>query len=113
MLPGRGEETGKKEGDQTFHFLEIPVQWKIEYLRKGNPLEFHEQPNACFLQSANVVYGGDAGNNTHSDGSPIQTTLSLGFVEIEPLYREKIGSYGGTNFDGKFPKPKVSNPDNS
>lgn len=113
MLPGRGEDIGKKEGDQTFHFLEIPVQWKIEYLRKGNPLEFHEQPNACFLQSANVTYGGDAGNNTHSDGSPIQTTLSLGFVEIEPLYREKIGSYGGTNFNGKFPAPKVSNGDNN
>ena len=113
MLPGRGEQVGENEGDQTFHFLEIPVQWKIEYLRKGNPLEFHEQPNACFLQSANVTYGGDAGNNTHSDGSPIQTTLSLGFVEVEPLYREKVGSYGGTNFSGKFPLPKVSNGDNN
>ena len=113
MLPGRGEQAGENDGDPTFHFLEIPVQWKIEYLRKGNPLEFHQQPNSCFLQSANVTYGGDAGNNTHSDGSPIQTTLSLGFVEVEPLYREKIGSYGGTNFSGKFPVPKVSNPDNN
>lgn len=103
MLPGRDQQG-------TFHFLEIPVQWKIEYLRKGRPLEFHEQPNACFLQSANVTYGGDAGNNTHSDGSPIQTTLSLGFVEVEPLYREKIESYGSLNLDpSRFPAPKVGN----
>jgi len=83
MLPGRGQE-------QDFHFLQIPVQWKIEYLRKGNPLDFHLQPRSCFLQSANVTYGGDATNNLHSDGSPIQTTVALSFVEIEPLYRETI-----------------------
>lgn len=80
MLPARAE-TGE------IGFYEVPCQWKIAYKRKGNSLNFHMQPRNCFLQSVDVGYGGDAGNSTFNDGGPMEVSLRLQFVEIEPLYR--------------------------
>ena len=84
MLPSR-----LSEGQSDMHFYEIPAQWKIDYMRQGNKLEFHQQPFACFLQSVDVQYGGDSKNFLHTDGSPAEVTLNLEFVEIEPLYRTR------------------------
>ena len=46
------------------------------------------QPRNCFLQSVDVSYGGDAGNSTYNDGAPMDVTIRLQFIEIEPLYRQ-------------------------
>tara|TARA_S200002703_G_scaffold160069_1_gene176495 strand:- start:2830 stop:3996 length:1167 start_codon:yes stop_codon:yes gene_type:complete len=81
MLPAR-DNAGK------IGMYEIPCQWNIEYQRKGERLKFHQQPKNCFLQSVDVGYGGDAGNSTYNDGAPMDVTLRLQFIEIEPLYRE-------------------------
>lgn len=81
MLPGRSSEAGVQ-------FYEIPCQWKIEYQYMGNKLEHFQQPNACFLQNVSVQYNGNTGNSLHTDGSPLQSTLTLSFVEIEPIYRK-------------------------
>ena len=100
MLPAR---TQRGSGSATLHFYEVPAQWKIEYLRMGNLLEYYQQPKACFLQSVDVAYGGEAGANTYNDGAPMDVTLSLEFVEIEPLYRNtersdsKTGPVSGVN----------------
>ena len=81
MLPAR--DNAVKIG-----MYEIPCQWSIEYQRKGERLKFHQQPRNCFLQSVDVGYGGDAGNSTYNDGAPMDVTLRLQFIEIEPLYRK-------------------------
>ena len=47
------------------------------------------------MQSVDVGYGGDPGNSTYNDGGPMEVTLRLQFVEIEPLYRE--GGYFNDN----------------
>lgn len=85
MLPAR-KETGN------VGMYEVPCQWQIQYKRQGAPLRFHQQPKACFLTSVDVGYGGDAGNATYNDGGPMEVTLRLQFVEVEPLYRESGGS---------------------
>ena len=81
MLPSRVEESG-------IGLYEVPCQWEIQYQRKGNPMQFHMQPKNCFLQSVDVSYGGEAGNSTYNDGAPMDVTLRLQFIEIEPLYRK-------------------------
>lgn len=81
MLPGRGSDSG-------IQFFEIPCMWKIEYQYMGKRLEHFQQPNACFLQNVSVQYNTSTGNTLHTDGSPLQTTISLSFVEVEPLYRK-------------------------
>lgn len=82
MLPAKSQT-------DDFHFFDIPCQWKIEYQRLGNAIEFMQAPAACFLQNVNVVYNGDSNNHTHTDGAPLSVALSLSFIEIEPLYRAK------------------------
>ena len=81
MLPARTTEGN-------IGLYEVPCQWEIQYLRKGGPLNFHMQPKNCFLQSVDVSYGGDAGNSTYNDGAPMDVTIRLQFIEIEPLYRD-------------------------
>lgn len=86
MLPAR--TSSQDEGD-VLHYYEVPAQWKIEYKSNGNLLQFHQQPKACFLQSVEVTYGGDTTNNLYSDGAPMEVSMALSFVEIEPLYRSE------------------------
>ena len=95
MLPSAGNSqdiqdfSGLKnpEGDKTNFFLKMPSQWDIKYYRNGNQLTHHQQPFKCFLSSCDIQYGGDAENFLHEDGSPVKTSLSLSYVEIEPLMR--------------------------
>lgn len=85
MLPARVQQGA---GTTSLHFYEVPCQWKIEYLKQGNRLEYHQQPFACFLTSVNVDYGsGGESAATYTDGAPIEVSLKLSFVEIEPIYR--------------------------
>lgn len=98
MLPSAGNEAkgvqdfglGGKEGVDKIKsnfFLKMPSQWDIKYYRNGNQLTHHQQPFKCFLSSCDIQYGGDAENFLHEDGSPVKTSLSLSYVEIEPLMR--------------------------
>lgn len=83
MLPAKSQS-------EDFHFFDIPCQWKIEYQRLGNDIEFIQQPASSFLKNVSAKYNTAGGNNhTHTDGAPINVELSLSFVEIEPLYRAK------------------------
>ena len=81
MLPSRSSSLDVQ-------FYDVPCQWKIEYQMKGNRLQYHQQPNACFLTNVNVTYGSETGNNLYNDGSPMDVQLTLSFVEIEPLYQK-------------------------
>ena len=84
MLPARTDIGG-------IGFYEVPCQWEIKYMRQGGPLKYHMQPRNCFLQSVDVGYGGDAQNSTYNDGAPMEVTIRLQFIEVEPLYR--IGQF--------------------
>ena len=96
MLPSAGDQAqgmkdfgyaDQKVDDKTNFFLKMPSQWDIKYYRNGNQLTHHQQPFKCFLSSCDIQYGGDAENFLHEDGSPVKTSLSLSYVEIEPLMR--------------------------
>jgi hypothetical protein len=59
--------------------------WNTEKLHKLKP---------CALQSIVVNYSGDGTNHTYYDGRPIQTDLTLTFMESELLTRQQIqGGY--------------------
>ncbi|MCG7944866.1 MAG: baseplate tail-tube junction protein [Candidatus Thiodiazotropha taylori] len=90
MLPAKSTNRGD------FHLYEIPCQWNISYMRKGNKMEYFQQPYSCFLQSVNVSYGNDTGNSTFNDGAPMDVQLDLSFVEIEPMYRRSSTTGGGS-----------------
>ena len=94
MLPSKGGASAniKLQSAAMNHFLKMPSQWDIKYYRNGNQLTHHQQPFKCFLSSCDIQYGGDAENFLHEDGSPVKTSLSLSYVEIEPLIQNKVMS---------------------
>jgi len=80
----------EKDVDNDIGYYRIPAMWEIGYYYQGKTMEFHQQPNGhLFLTSVDVSYGGEGGNSLHTDGSPMAVELTLSFVEIEPMYRNK------------------------
>lgn len=86
MLPVRSQDS--------FHFYDVPCMWDISYNRLGNKITYFDQPRKCFLKNATVTYGSDAFGHTYNDGAPVTVSLSLSFMEIEPLLRTD-GDTGG------------------
>ena len=78
--------------------MTIPDMFDIAYMHKGDENAFLNKISTCFLESADVTYGGDRfnsyGETQTLDGTkgapPQRTTLTLAFKEIEIMTREKI-----------------------
>ena len=78
--------------------MTIPDMFDITYMHKGDENAFLNKISTCFLESADVTYGGDRFNSYGEaqtlDGTkgapPQRTTLTLAFKEIEIMTREKI-----------------------
>ena len=76
--------------------MTIPDMFDITYMYKGAENQFLNKISTCFLESANVTYGGDRFTayevtQTMDGGSgapPQRTTLALSFKEIELITRE-------------------------
>jgi hypothetical protein len=84
QLPGRDTEG-------FLQFLEIPLQFDIDYWWMNGPDAYLEQPNRSVLSNITVNYGGTTRAQRHINGAPIEIGLDLTFVEVEPLIRNKIG----------------------
>ena len=75
--------------------LAYPSIWKIDFLDgRGNANTFIPRIFSCYLTSMNAVYNGST-NLYHSDGSPIETDISLQFQETRPLTQDDIVKLGG------------------
>lgn len=77
--------------------MKIPDMFDIEYMYQDRQNNFLNKISTCYLQKADVAYGGDRFTayepaSTYKPGSPPpqRTTLSLTFGEIEIIDREKI-----------------------
>jgi hypothetical protein len=78
--------------------MTIPDMFDITYMYKGGRNEFLNKISTCFLESADVTYGGDrftAYDTTQTlDGGtgapPQRTTLALSFKEVEIMTRDKV-----------------------
>ena len=79
--------------DSEVQFISIPYQWDIKYYRQGKELGYLIPPGSSYLQTISLDYTGDT-NHFHTDGSPLQTKMTLTFAEIEPLYRDKVANPG-------------------
>lgn len=84
MLPVRSTDN--------FHHYDIPCMWEIGYYKTNEAggaslIEYLDQPNNCFLENVSITYGKDAMGQTYSNGAPVDVTIKLSFMEIEPLLR--------------------------
>lgn len=75
--------------------LEYPSVWKIDFNNSdGSKNTFIPKIFSCYLTSMNAVYNGGT-NLYHTDGSPIETDITLQFQETRALTQEDILELGG------------------
>ena len=70
--------------DDGLFWYGYPNQFQIEYWNQDNLHKF----KPCVLQNINVNYSGTGTNHTFYDGHPLQTDLTLQFMEAALLTRE-------------------------
>jgi hypothetical protein len=88
-----------------FHNYSVPCMWEISYNRYGAKNQFLDQPNNCFLKGVNIKYNSSGQGMTYNDGAPIDVTIDLSFMEIEPLYN--TGESQNKGQDAKMTTGKI------
>ena len=96
------------EGDTSSLFLKYPPKWKIKFLygARGGLSELPNLPRIfdCYLTGCNSTYN-SSGNLWRSDGSPLETDLTVSFTETRANNRADFkNKYAGRdNYIGDFP----------
>jgi len=67
---------------ELYRIYALPHVFEIKFYSKGGESASLPKLGKCALTNMSVKYGGDR-YSTFSDGSPVQTDLTLSFVEIE------------------------------
>jgi hypothetical protein len=82
-------------------FLQAPDIFKLEYRTGNNPHQFLNKFKFCALTNMVVNYSGGNGYMSYEDGTPVLTTITLGFNELTPIYAEDYDTdyaKGGVGF---------------
>jgi hypothetical protein len=69
-------------------FLNAPDVFRITYMKGGNTHPFLNAFKICALRNVSVNYTASNTYATYEDGTPIHMNMSLGFTELNPIYRE-------------------------
>jgi hypothetical protein len=89
-----GDLTIKGEGSNaTFsqeNFIRVPLLCKFTFMRGGstNPNVIQFKP--CAITRVQVNYTPDGTYATYSDGNPVATELSIGFLESKLIFRDEV-----------------------
>jgi hypothetical protein len=67
-----------------------PSEFDIEYFINGSPNDNLNRISSCVLTEMNVNYSPNGVFSTFPDGTPTQINLTLNFVELETLTKERI-----------------------
>lgn len=73
-------------GKDSLRFWGYPAMFEIEYWNADNV----HRIKRCALQNITVNYSGDGTNHTFYDGRPMQTDLTLTFMESELMTRDEF-----------------------
>ena len=78
-------------------FFTPPSFFNVEFMFNNDENQFLPRYGDCVLTDIDVNFAPN-GFASHNDGAPVQTTLTLGFQEIEIVTKAKIASgYGATS----------------
>ena len=69
-------------------FLNAPDVFRITYMKGGNTHPFLNAFKICALRNVSVNYTASNTYATYEDGTPVHMNMSLGFTELNPIYRE-------------------------
>ena len=71
-------------------FYIYPSTFDIQYFFKGKENQNINKISECVLASMKVDYGPNGQMSSFADGSPTEITMSLSFVELEVLTKERV-----------------------
>lgn len=71
-------------------YLMYPSTFDITFLHEGDENNWLHKISTCALRSVSVNHSSDAGFKTHDNGAPVVTTLTLEFIELELLTKDRI-----------------------
>jgi len=78
-------------------FFTPPSFFNVEFMFNNDENQFLPRYGDCVMTDIDVNFAPN-GFASHNDGSPVQTTLTLGFQEIEVVTKAKIAAgYGATS----------------
>jgi len=75
-------------------FVGVPDIVDVKFKRGGANHPYVSQFKPCAITSVDVNYTPDGAWATYTDGSPVATSLSLGFQELKMVYAEEIDQGG-------------------
>jgi hypothetical protein len=82
-------------------FLGSPDVWRLSYRHGTKVHGFLNRFKICALTNVTINYTASGAYSAYNDsmGTPVHIQLSLGFTELEPIYREDYDKYqGGSGF---------------
>jgi hypothetical protein len=71
------------------NYLTFPSEFDIMFLNKGIENEALFKISTCAMTNMSVSYGGENSFSTYKDGSAFSTELTLDFMEMEVLSKER------------------------
>ena len=83
------------EGDTKGRKMTVPNTFDIQYMYQNAENSYLNKVSTCYLESMDVTYGGgryktfDA-SSTDAGAPPVETSMSLNFIEIELITRERV-----------------------
>ena len=81
------------DGNRAGRRLTVPNTFDISYMYNGTENPYLHKISTCVCTSLQVSYGGDRYKTFDSEGDgapPIETSISLGFKELELITRERV-----------------------
>lgn len=71
-------------------FYVYPSEFNIVYYYKGKENTHINKISTCVLKNMNIDYGSQGGFNTFRNGMPTEINMSLSFLELEVLTKERV-----------------------
>ena len=75
-----------KAGKDATLYLETPNIFELIYRQGSKEHSFLNKFKQCFLTNLSVDYTSSGNYSTYGDGTPVSTSISLSFQELEPIY---------------------------
>lgn len=84
-----------KRTDSANLYMSYPSTFDISFLKKDGTInEWLFKLSTCALTEVNVQQGAENHYASFEDGSPLSTTVTLNFIELETLSRDRIAAGG-------------------
>lgn len=80
----------KNDGNNAY--MIFPSEFDIQFIHKDSENPWLFKISTCALTNVTINYSPDGNYSSHSDGAPFATELTLSFMELETLTKERIKS---------------------